>query len=60
MPKKARRDFNQTSSLVTAAIERYSALANDRETVVFFLVFYEIGEPPRVTKYPVNDIRLRG
>ena len=60
MPKEARRDCNQTNSLVTAAIIRYPVSADDLETVTSFLVFYETGDPPRVTKYPVKEHLVRG
>jgi len=59
-PNEARRAFNHTGSLVTAAIERYSASADDLETVVYFLVFRETSEPPRVTKYPINKRLVSG
>ena len=59
-PKDARRDLSQINSLVTMAMARYSASADDRETVVCFFVFHEIGDRPMVTKYPVSERRVRG
>ena len=58
MPKDARNDFNQTNTLLAAAMDRYSASAEDMEAVVCFFVFQEIGEPPSVTKYPVKERRV--
>lgn len=50
MPNEAKNVFGCTSSLVTVAIDRYSALVDDLEIVDYSLVFQETGEPPRVTK----------
>ena len=41
-------------------MEQYSVSADERETVACFLVFHEIGAPPRVTKYPVKDLLVTG
>jgi len=49
-----------TSSLVAAAIEWYSDSADDLETVIYFLVFHEIKEPPKMTKYLVNEPLISG
>ena len=49
-PKDVRRLRSQTSSLVVIAMARYSASAEERETVVCFFVFQEIGHPPTMTK----------
>jgi len=46
MPNEAKNVFSRTSSLVIVAIDRYSASADDLETVDCFLVFQETGEPP--------------
>ena len=42
------------------AIERYSASAEDRDTICCFLVFQEIGETPRETNQPVRERRVNG
>ena len=41
-------------------MERYSASAEERETVCCFLVFQEIGDFPRKTNLPVSDRRVKG
>ena len=60
MPKEARRNFNQTNSLVTTTIAQYLASVDDLKTVTCILVFHEIGDPPRVTKYPLKELLVRG
>ena len=60
MPRELNNPFNRFSSQVAAAIERYSTSAEERETVVCFLVFHEIGELPNITKYAVKDRLVRG
>jgi len=59
-PNEARKSLTHTSSLTADVRERYSASADDRETVVCFLVFQDIGEPPSLIKYPVRDRREIG
>ena len=54
-PKSVRRYLNHTSSLVTAAIARYSASVEDFETMVCFLDFHEIKESPKKTQKPVTE-----
>jgi hypothetical protein len=49
-PNELRNDFNQINSHVALAIERYSASAEERDTVGCFFVFQEIGDPPSITK----------
>jgi len=56
-PKDAKNNFNP---LVAVAIKRYSASAEDLETIVCFLVCQEIGDPPMETRYPVRDHRVIG
>ena len=53
-PNDAKKVHNHTSSLVATAMDLYSASANDLETVACFLVFHEISDPPRQTKYLVT------
>jgi len=59
-PKEASKDLSHISSLVAAAMDRYSASVEEHETVVCFLVFPATGDPPSVSKYPVSDRRVRG
>lgn len=42
------------------SIDRYSALAEEQETVLWFLVFQENGLEPEVVKYPVVEQRVFG
>ena len=60
MANEAKNVFGRMSSLVTVAIDRYSASADDLETVVCFFVFHEIGDLPSVIKYPFSNRRVRG
>ena len=59
MPKEAGKDLIQINSLVTTAIARYSAFAEDLDTVLCFMVFQDTRDPPTVTKYPINDLLVR-
>src|SRR3954471_9983281 len=54
--KSFNKFFNQVISQHVEAMERYSASAVDRATVVCFFVFHEIGDCPRNTQYPVTDL----
>ena len=49
-PRDPNKDFSQINSLVVASMDQYSALTEERKTVVCFLVFQKTGDPPRVTK----------
>lgn len=49
-PTIANRDFNHTNLLVVAVIQRCSAITEDLEKVVYFLVHHKIGDPSRVTR----------
>ena len=40
---------------MATAIALYSTSVEDLDTVAYFLVFQEMGDPLSVTKYPVND-----
>ena len=44
----------QINSLIVAAKARYSALAEDRATVVCFLAFQEIKDSPKKMQNPVT------
>ena len=59
-PNDTRRLRIHTSSLGAIAIALYSASVDDRDTMACFLVFHEIGDPPRVINYSVNDLRDSG
>ena len=50
MPRDARKDFVQITSLATIAMTLYYASAKDRDTIVCFLVFHNIADRARVTK----------
>ena len=50
MPKDARNNLNQASSLVESAMDRCLASVEDRDTLVCFLLRQAIGNPPNVTK----------
>lgn len=41
-------------------MDRYSASAEEREMRGYFFDFHEIGEPPRLTKYPITDLLMSG
>lgn len=46
MPSALSNPLNHKISFSVKAIARYSASADDNETVGCFLVFQEMGEPP--------------
>lgn len=50
MSKDRNKALSHFNSHVIAAIERYSASAEERETICWFLVFHEIGEFPNKIK----------
>jgi hypothetical protein len=52
--------FSRDISQVTAAIDRYSASADDLDTVCCFLDFQDIKESPRKTQNPVTDLLESG
>lgn len=54
-PMAARKYLIQMSSLVTVAMARYSASADEQETSPCFFVFQDMGDPPRATKKPVRE-----
>ena len=60
IPKLWRRSFNHFNSPVIAVMDRYSALAKERDIVCYFLVFHEIGEDPSRTNHPVRDLWVKG
>lgn len=51
---------NQVISATTHRMDRYSASAEDKETKACFLYFEEIGEEPKVMKYPLINRRVTG
>ena len=57
MPKSSINCRNQTSSLVVAAMERYSTSAEDFEIVCCLLAFQETSESPKKMQKPVIDLR---
>ena len=48
--KDARNDQIHINSLVAKTMDRYSASAKDRDTVICSLLLQEIGDPPSITK----------
>lgn len=52
--------MSQVISDALAAMARYSASEEDRDTVLCFLDFHEIGELPKRTTYPVIECRVSG
>jgi len=59
-PRYARKERSQIISPVASARDRYSASADDLETVFCFLIFYVIGEFPSLMKQPVRDFLVVG
>ena len=55
----AKKDFIQIISLVTVGMALYSASAYKCDTLPCFLVFHAIGDPPTVTRNPVNGRLVR-
>lgn len=51
-----KRLLSHTISHEATTIARYSASADNRETVCCFLDFQDINEPPRKTQNPVIDL----
>lgn len=49
-------ESNQVISQVVNTIALYSALAEDWETICYFLDFHEISASPRKIKYPVINL----
>ena len=60
IPRLWRRPFNHFNSPVTTAMDRYSTLGKEQDTVCCFLVFHEIGEDPSRTNHPVRDLQIKG
>ena len=56
-PKSPRSCCSQINSLAAVAIARYSASADDFDTVVCFLDFQEIRDSPKKTQSPVMERR---
>jgi len=59
-PRLSSKALSLVNSHVVMAIDRYSASAEERETMCCFLVFQDTGELPRKTIQPVSDRRVRG
>ena len=57
---EAKNDLIHSKSLVTVAMALYSASAEERDTVVCFLVRQDMGDPPNEIKYPLRDFLVRG
>ena len=55
MHKSRNKYLSHVNSQVIEVIDLYSASAEDLETVVCFLLFQEIRDLPKKTKYPVTD-----
>jgi hypothetical protein len=58
MVKSRSKAINQVSSHEQEAMERYSASADERETVCCFFDFHEMREAPRKTQKPVVERRV--
>jgi hypothetical protein len=56
--KSVNNCFSQVISQHVEAIALYSASAKEREIVVCFFVFQEIGELPMSMQYPVTERRV--
>ncbi len=56
--RSANNCFNQVISQQVEAITLYSASAEERDIVVCFFVFQDIGEFPRSIQYPVTKRRV--
>jgi hypothetical protein len=56
--RSANSCFNQVISQQVEAIALYSASAEERDTIVCFFVFQDIGELPRSMQYPVIERRV--
>lgn len=60
MERSESKRISQVTSVVTRRIDLYSASAKDNETEVCFLDFQETGEPPKLIKKPLIDLRVCG
>jgi len=59
-PRAARKALIHINSLFTVGMARYSASADDLDTVLCLFVLQDTGDPPIVTKYLVSDLLVRG
>ena len=59
-PKSESTLCSHLSSEVSAAMKRYSASAQERDTVCCFLIFQDIEEKSRKTIHLVSDRQVRG
>lgn len=55
-PKSPRSHLTHRTSHTILAIDLYSASAEDLEKTISFFVLHEIGDPPRLIKYFVQDL----
>lgn len=55
MSNLVRSYLTQRTSLTVDVMDQYSASAEEQDTTDCFLVFQEIGAPPRRSKYHVRD-----
>lgn len=60
VPMSCSKPIIQTSLLVVEAMARYSASAEERDTVFCFLVRHDNNEAPSLMQYPVREQRLIG
>ncbi|CAL9026970.1 unnamed protein product, partial [Prunus brigantina] len=58
--RSCKRYRNQVSSQLVAAIEWYSAYADDLETVTCFLLFNDMSDLPRKIQYPITKRLVKG
>jgi hypothetical protein len=59
-PSSSKRYFSHWSLNVSVAMARYSASIEERETVVCFFVFHEMGLEPSKIQKPVVEIESQG
>lgn len=50
--------INKETSATTFLRAQYSASAEDKEMIGYFLLFQEMGLPPSVIKKPITDLRV--
>lgn len=60
MPKDVSIHFTHLSSRSVSVMARYSASAEETETVICFLVFQDTEDVPRITMYALSDRHARG
>lgn len=60
IPKSCKRYWKKVMSLLALAMERYSAVAEERETTCCFFDFQEIRESPKSIQKPETERRVTG